>query len=119
MTQDSSLSKSIIHQQEKFIEALVGLGDILVTQTESKKNTEVIPTLAELRKLLEQLLKLRETSPKRFDQLMLDKDYWKYLGDSKREAQMRLSFHPEKYLITFNFLLQQVIRVFETAIHRV
>lgn len=116
MTQNNSLNKSVIIQQEKFIESVVGLGDILVTQTENKKNSEVIPTLGELRKLLEQLLSLRESNPERFDQLMLDKDYWKYLDDDKKDAQLRLSFNPEKYLRTFNFLLQQVIRVFEAAV---
>lgn len=109
-------NRSTNHAQKELIEDLEGLGDILVFLTESKRNFEVLPSLKEFGDLLNQLLELRKTNPEKFEKLMLAEEYWKILQVDEKEAQLRLHFAPDKYLVTFSHLLNQIIRVFETAL---
>lgn len=111
-----SNNRSINRAQKELIEDLEGLGDILVFLTESKRNFEVIPSLKEFGDLLNQLLELRKTNSEKFEKLMLAEEYWRILQTDEKEAQLRLHFAPDKYLVTFSHLLNQIIRVFETAL---
>lgn len=102
--------------REEFNESIEGIGDILVFHTKLKHNDEVIPGLNDLRNLLIELLKLRDSNPSAFDRLMLDEEYWKVLKKNKEEAQLKLSFYPKKYLITFSRLIEQLLRVIDASL---
>lgn len=104
------------NEQRKLSENIEGLGDILVFLTENKRNSEITANLNELSNLLTMLFNLRQANPNKFDHLMLDDEYWKMVKKDKHEAAFRLNFIPEKYLVTFSLLLNQLIRVFETSI---
>ncbi|HEX7017420.1 MAG TPA: hypothetical protein VF209_00735 [Patescibacteria group bacterium] len=116
MKQKKSSTEKTLKQQKDFIESLEGLGDILVFLTKNKRNSEVIPDLQKIGKLFQSLLDLRDKDPDKFDKLMLAEEYWALLQKNKDDAQFRLGFYPEKYLISFSFILKQIIRVFETSL---
>src|SRR5438552_11852074 len=112
MKRKNSSNNKLFKQQKKFIESVEGLGDILTFLTESKRNPEVIPTLRDLSDLLQSLLDIKKSNPEKFEKLMLAEEFWNLQEVDKNEAELRLGFYPEKYLITFSVLLQQIIRVF-------
>ncbi|MBP6913434.1 MAG: hypothetical protein KBC00_02385 [Candidatus Levybacteria bacterium] len=116
MQQIPFLKKTIKQQQTELIEDLEGLGDILVFLTKNKRNSEVLPTLRELGSFINKFFDLQKSDPDKFEKLMLAEEYWTDYKEDKNEAQLRLSFTPERYLITFSTLLNQILRVFESAI---
>lgn len=104
-------------KQNAFMKSLSGIGDILVFETRRKsKNKLVTEGLGRIKAILEELFRIREEDPERFERLMLHPDFLKLSQENKREASAQLMFFPERQLVSFTVALEQIRRVHDTAI---
>jgi hypothetical protein len=101
-------------QQKTFLDALEGIGDVLVFETKRRKrNKNVIDGLKRLRGIITKFFALQHDDPKRFDRLLLSEDIHDL---DEREALARLQLDPEKYLVSFSAAINQLLRVHEAAL---
>ncbi len=104
-------------QQEKFLESIEGLGDVLVVETQKNKRTKtVVNAIDQLTEIVLSLFELQKNDPIKFERLMLHKDYFEIQENNKKEAGHRLYFFPEKYLVAFSTPIYQLLRVHDIAL---
>lgn len=104
-------------KQEKFLESIEGLGDILVSETQKKRRGQVVrKALNDLTDIIIKLFELQKTNPQEFEKLILDKEFFNIHKKNKREAALRLEFQPDKYLVAFSSPLNQILRVHDVAL---
>ena len=71
-------NKNIVRKQNKFIESIEGIGDILVYQTKSmNRNKTVIESLRKLHDILQSFFDIRTNDPERFDKMALSEKFFK------------------------------------------
>jgi len=118
MKQKNSLNnKKYALKQEKFIRILEGIGDILVFETKRRKrNKDVEEGLNIIRDIIKQFLSIQKDNPDKFERLLLSQEFFELYKKNKKEAGLRLTFHPEKHLISFSTAVNQILRIHETAI---
>jgi hypothetical protein len=114
----SLLNKEVswAHRQEKFIQSLEGIGDILVFETRKKKNKFVIENLQEIFSIFETFFAIKDKNPEKFDKLVLGEEFQKLYEQNKEEAGLRLAFNSEKYLVGFSSIIDQLVRVHEAGV---
>lgn len=104
-------------RQERFLESIEGLGDILVSETQKKRRGQVVrKALNDLTDIIIKLFELQKTSPQEFEKLILDKEFFNIHKKNKREAALRLELQPDKYLVAFSSPLNQILRVHDVAL---
>lgn len=106
---------SLTWRQKTFIQSLEGIGDILVFETIKKKNKFVIENLQELFIIFKSFFAIKEEDPERFDRLVLGEDYFSLYEKNKEEAELRLAFDSEKYLVGFSSIIDQIVRIHEAG----
>jgi hypothetical protein len=116
MLKKQSKSNQLTPAQKQFTESFETLGDILSFQIKRKKNKVVLSTLTRMREIIEKLLLLRLKDAKKYETLMMSKEYLKHYHENKENAQNALLFMPENILITFTAATNQLRRIHECAV---
>jgi hypothetical protein len=109
-------NKTLVKEQNKFIKALEGIGDILVFQTRSRKNKLVLYGLKRYKEILDKFFTLKTKNPEKFDKLLLEQDFLKLYHENQENAKLALFFDPKKYLPSFSTAINQILRIYEEAI---
>lgn len=103
--------------QARFLNAVQGIGDILVFDTKRRnQNKEVLESLKKLADLVRDLFAIRDRDPKKFDRMVLAQRLFKLFHENPQEAGLNLAFNPQKSLISFSTALAQIMRVHEAAL---
>ncbi|MBI4743312.1 MAG: hypothetical protein HY776_00505 [Actinobacteria bacterium] len=108
--------KNITAKQNLLIQSLEGIGDILVYEAKRQKNKLVLDGLQMISDSVKKIFNIQKSEPERFEQLVVSQDFLELYQKDKEEAQLRLTFDPEKYLISFSTAINQIIRIYESAI---
>lgn len=112
-----SNNKDLILKQERFIQSLEGIGDILVFETKRRnRNKNVIQGLERIRSIIKNFLAIQKNDPDKFEKLLLAQEFFKLYKRDEREAKFRLALDPDKYLVSFSTAINQILRIHEAAI---
>lgn len=112
------LNKNDIYaKQSRLIQALEGIGDILIFETKRQKNKLVLDGLQKISDLVKKIFEIQQSDPDKFEQLVVSQDFFELYKKNEKEAKFRLAFFPEKYLISFSTAINQITRVYESAIN--
>lgn len=109
--------KAIASKQDILIQSLEGIGDILVFETKRQKNKLVLDGLKKISDSVKKIFEIQQGDPDRFEHLVVSQDFFELYEKDQKEAQFRLAFDPEKYLISFSTAISQIVRVYEAAIN--
>lgn len=109
--------KSINKKQSQLIQALEGIGDILVYETRRKqKNKTVIQGLKRIENIIKKLFEIKENDPSKFEQILLSQEFLELYKKDEDEAKLRLAFNPEEYIIVFSSAINQILRIHEASL---
>lgn len=112
-----SNNKELAAKQEKFIQALEGIGDVLVFETKRRnRNKNVLQGLKRISDIIKAFFAIQKNDPNKFERLLLAQEFFDIYRKEEKEAKFRLAFDPEKYLITFSTAVNQIIRIHEAAL---
>lgn len=110
-------NKELALRQTKFIQALQGIGDVLVFETKRRnRNKTVIQGLKRIEKIVRDFFAIQKENPDKFERLLLAQDFFDLYREDKKEAKLRLAFDPDKYLVSFSTAVNQILRIHEAAI---
>jgi hypothetical protein len=109
--------KKKINRQDNFIQSLEGIGDILVYETRRQKNKLVLNGLERITDTVMRIFEIQRENPHKFDRLIASKDYIDLYERDEKKAKSLLTFNPEKYLVGFSAPINQIVRVYESAIN--
>jgi len=110
-------NKDLILEQERFIQSLEGIGDILVFETKRRnRNKIVIQSLKRIENIIKDFLAIQKYDPDKFERLLLAQEFFDLYKKDEKEAKFRLAFDPDKYLISFSTAINQILRIHEAAI---
>lgn len=110
-------NKDLALRQTKFIQALQGIGDVLVFETKRRnRNKNVIQGLKRIEKIVKEFFAIQKEDPDKFEHLLLAQDFFKLFREDEKEAKLRLAFDPDKYLVSFSTAVNQILRIHEAAI---
>jgi len=110
-------NKDLILKQERFIQSLEGIGDILVFETKRRnRNKIIIQGLKRIENIIKDFFAIQKNDPDKFERLLLTQEFFKLYKKDEKEAKLRLAFDPDKYLISFSTAINQVLRIHEAAI---
>lgn len=110
-------NNKLASKQKKFIHSIEGIGDILVFETKRRtRNDLVIQWLNKIETILKDFFIIQRNDPERFKQLLLSQDFFELYRKNEEDAKFRLSFDPDKYLITFSATINQILRIHDAAI---
>ena len=104
-------------KQNRLIQALEGMGDILVFETKRQKNKLILDGLQKISDSVKKIFEIQQSDPDKFEQLVVSQDFFELYKKDEKEAKFRLAFDPEKYLISFSTAINQITRVYESAIN--
>ena len=104
-------------KQNRLIKALEGIGDMLVYETKRQKNKLVLEGLKKISDSVKKIFEIQQSDPGKFEQLVVSQDLLDLYKKDEEEARLRLAFFPEKYLIGFSTAINQIARVYESAIN--
>jgi len=108
-------------KQQKFIETVEGIGDILVLDTKMLKNKNVIEGLQRIARITKDFIATQKKDPEKFDRLFLIEDASK-ISNERNEINKNIEtiqekiLNREKYLTPFSTLLNQILRIHKAAI---
>ncbi len=112
-----SNNKDLILKQERFIQSLEGIGDILVFETKRRnRNKNVIQGLRRIENIIKDFFAIQKDDPDKFERLLLAQEFFDLYKKDEKEAKFRLAFDPDKYLISFSTAINQILRIHEAAI---
>jgi len=109
-------NKKIFDKQNLFNRSLEGMGDVLVFETKRQKNKLVLDGLQKIRNLIKKLFEMQMHDPDRFEQLIFSQDFLELYRKNEDEAKVHLFFDTEKCLVSFSTAINQIIRVYQTAV---
>jgi hypothetical protein len=110
-------NKDFILKQERFIQSLEGIGDILVFETKRRnRNKIVIQSLKRIENIIKDFFAIQKDYPDKFERLLLAQEFFELYKKDEKEAKFRLAFDPAKYLISFSTAINQILRIHEAAI---
>lgn len=110
-------NKELILKQERFIQSLEGIGDILVFETKRRnRNKNVIQGLKRIENIIKDFFAIQKNDPDKFERLLLAQEFFELYKKDEKEAKFRLAFDPDKYLISFSTAINQILRIHEVAI---
>lgn len=104
-------------KQEVLIQALEGIGDILVFETKRQKNKIVLEGLKKISDTVKKIFEIQKNDPDKFERLVISQDFFELYEKDKEEAGLRMAFDPERYLISFSTAINQIVRVYSAAIN--
>jgi len=104
-------------KQNRLIQALEGIGDILVFETKRQKNKLVLDGLQKISDSVKKIFEIQQSDPDKFEQLVVSQDFFELYKKNEKETKFRLAFDPERYLISFSTAINQITRVYESAIN--
>ena len=104
-------------KQNRLIQALEGIGDILVFETKRQKNKLVLDGLQKISDSVKKIFEIQQSDPDKFEQLIVTQDFFELYKKNEKEAKFLLAFDPEKYLISFSTAINQITRVYESAVN--
>ena len=108
---------SIRLDQERFINLLEGIGDILVVETKNRKSNQyIIDGLRQIQNHTQAFFNLQQTQPERFPKLLYSPELLQLQKANQLEASARLSFFPKDYLATLMAATNQFLRLREAAL---
>jgi hypothetical protein len=115
---DSSFREKKIHLlQKKLINALEGIGDILVFETSQRKSEEYITdALRQIQESGKSLFELQESNPKRLERILYEKDFLQLQKTNEMEASLHLAFFPKRNSVLITTITNQFLRVHKTAL---
>ncbi len=119
MTKQKNYSNNIeiALRQEKFVQALEGIGDVLVFETKRRnRNKNIIQGLGRINSIIKTFFDIQKSNPDKFEQLLLAQEFFDLYRKDEKEARFRLASYPERYLISFSTAINQIIRIHEVAI---
>ena len=110
-------NEDLILKQERFIQSLEGIGDILVFETKRRnRNKIVIQSLKRIENIIKDFFTIQKDDPDKFERLLLAQEFFELYKKGEKEAKFRLAFDPDKYLISFSTAINQILRIHEAAI---
>jgi hypothetical protein len=110
-------NEDLILKQERFIQSLEGIGDILVFETKRRnRNKIVIQSLKRIENIIKDFFTIQKDDPDKFERLLLAQEFFELYKKDEKEAKFRLAFDPDKYLISFSTAINQILRIHEAAI---
>jgi hypothetical protein len=110
-------NEDLILKQERFIQSLEGIGDILVFETKRRnRNKIVIQRLKRIENIIKDFFTIQKDDPDKFERLLLAQEFFELYKKDEKEAKFRLAFDPDKYLISFSTAINQILRIHEAAI---
>lgn len=104
-------------KQNRFIQSLEGIGDILVFETKRQKNKLVLNGLQKFCDSIEKLFLLKQEYPEKFNQLALNPNFLKQYKEGNKNASFLLSLRPEENLTGFYTPINQIVRIYNAAIN--
>lgn len=103
--------------QRRFIQTLEGIGDILVSETERRnRNKMVLHGLERIKGIVGLFFAIQEDDPDRFERLLLTQDILDIYGKDADHAKLVLALDPERYLVSFSTVVNQLTRIHEAAL---
>jgi len=110
--------KATASKQNVLVQSLEGIGDILVFETKRQKNEVVLDGLQKISDSVKKIFEIQQKNPERFEQLVVNHDFVKLYKKDEKEAKLRLAFpfQAEKYLIGFSTPINQIVRVYDSAV---
>lgn len=108
--------KTTASKQDVLVQSLEGIGDILAFETKRQKNKLVLDGLKKISDSVKKIFEIQQGDPEKFEHLVVSQDFFELYEKDQKEAQFRLAFDPEKYLISFSTAINQIVRVYEAAI---
>jgi hypothetical protein len=93
-----------------------GIGDILIYETRRQKNKLVLDGLKKISDILKRLFEIQKKDPEKFNALILSQELLDLYKEDEKEANYRLSFEPEKHLISFSTAINQITRTYDAAV---
>lgn len=112
-----SNNRELALRHEKFIQALEGIGDVLVFETKRRnRNKNVIQGLKRINSIIKTFFDIQKSDPEKFEQLILTQEFFELYRKNETEAKLGLAFNPEKYLVSFSTAVNQIIRIHEAAL---
>jgi len=112
------LNNNVITEQDKFIQSIQGIGDILVFETKRKTgNKKIINGLKRISEIIKTFFEIQKNNPEKFQQLFLGQDFLDIYKRDENDATYGSFLDPDKYLITFSTAINQVIRIHEAALN--
>lgn len=112
-----SNNKDLALRQTKLIQALDGIGDVLVFETKRRnRNKNVIQGLRRIENIIKNFFAVQKQDPDKFQQLLLAQEFFQLYGKNDKEARLRLAFYPERYLVSFSAAINQILRIHDAAI---
>jgi len=110
-------SKSIKTKQTQFLEAIEGIGDVLVHDVKNKSRGDRVKEMTnEIKLLTLKLFELKAADPAYFKRVLLSEDMHSRLEKNDENARLALAFLPDIYLITLSAPINQLLRIQNTAI---
>jgi len=111
------LSKNKSNNKQKIlIQSLEGIGDILEFETRRKRYEKVKKGLTIIHDIIKDLFDIKKDDPDKFEQIVVSREFFDLYKNDKKEAQLRLAFDPDKYLIVPYTAIHQFSRIHEAAI---
>ncbi len=109
-------NKAATKKQSTLIQSLEGIGDILVYETRRQKNKLVLEGLGKIRNALERMFEIQTKDPQKFERLIASPEFHELYRTDEKEAQLRLVFKADDYMVGFSTPVNQIVRIYETAV---
>lgn len=104
------------NKQQVLIQSLEGIGDILEFETKRKRYEKVKKGLTIIHDIIKDLFDIKKVDSDKFEQIVVSREFFDLYKDDKKEAQFRLAFNPDKYLVAFYSAIHQLSRIHEAAV---
>lgn len=111
-----SLTNKNRKRQEKFIRSLEGIGDILVFETKRQKNKLVSEGLEKIKNIINRLFEFKNENRDKFEEIALNQNSNKKYKPDEISSYLKSATRAKKNLVGFYSPINQIIRVFKTAI---
>jgi len=66
---------------------------------------------------VKKIFEIQQSDPDKFEQLIVTQDFFELYKKDEKEAKFLLAFDPEKYLISSSTAINQITRVYESAVN--
>ncbi|OGQ29920.1 MAG: hypothetical protein A3B79_01765 [Deltaproteobacteria bacterium RIFCSPHIGHO2_02_FULL_50_15] len=109
-------NKTATNKQRKLVGSLKGIGDILVYETRRQEIELVLKGLGKIRNALERIFEIQIKDPLKFEKLIASPEFHELYRKDEKEAQLRLVFKADDYMIGFSTPVNQIVRIYETAV---
>ncbi len=109
--------KNLKEEQEKFINALEGIGDILLFETKNRKSSQyIIASLSKIQNMSQEFFALQQSQPERFSKLRYSAELLQLGKANQFETPARSLPLTNDYLPAFMAIVNQFVRLYETAL---